>query len=125
MGTSEFYRVIDDLPEVADSLVVDTSALGADGKLLLFVVLSEGVVLDGALRERLSSAIRSRLSPRHVPDAVHAIDAVPRTLNGKKLEVPVKRILSGVPVEEAASLDSLANPDALRFFADLATREAT
>ena len=66
-----------------------------------------------------------RLSPRHVPDAVHAIAEVPRTLNGKKLEVPVKRILSGVLVEEAASLDSLANPDALRFFADMAAQDAT
>ena len=125
MGTSEFYRVIDDLPEVADSLVVDTAGLGTDGKLLLFVVLSEGVVLDRALRERIASAIRTRLSPRHVPDSVEAIAEVPRTLNGKKLEVPVKRILSGVPVEEAASLDSLANPDALRFFADLAAQEAS
>ncbi|MCH8856324.1 MAG: acetoacetate--CoA ligase, partial [Proteobacteria bacterium] len=99
--------------------------LGTEGKLLLFVVLAEGVVLDEALRGRIASAIRTRLSPRHVPDAVHAIAEVPRTLNGKKLEVPVKRILSGVPVEEAASLDSLANPDALRFFADMAAREAT
>ena len=125
MGTAEFYRAIDDVPEVADSLVVDTAGLRTEGRLLLFVVLSEGVVLDEALRERIESAIRTRLSPRHVPDAVHAIAEVPRTLNGKKLEVPVKRILSGVPVEEAASLDSLANPDALRFFADMAAQDAT
>ena len=124
MGTSEFYRVVEDLPEVLDSLVVDTSSLGGDGKLLLFVVTRDGTALDDALRARITSAIRKQLSPRHAPDAVHAIAEVPRTLNGKKLEVPVKRVLNGTPVEQAASLDALANPEALRFFVDLAAREA-
>ena len=123
MGTSEFYSVVEELPEVLDSLVIDTSRLGSEGRLLLFVVLREGLELDDALRSKIASSIRASLSPRHVPDAVHAILEVPRTLNGKKLEVPVKRILSGVAPERAVSLDALANPDAVRVFVDLATRE--
>ena len=122
MGTSEFYRVVEDFPEVLDSLVIDTSQLGTDGRLLLFVALRAGVQLDDALKARLTSAIRKGLSPRHAPDAIYEIGEVPQTLNGKKLEVPVKRILSGVAVEKAASMDAVANPDALRFFADLASR---
>jgi acetoacetyl-CoA synthetase len=120
MGTSEFYRVVDALPEVQDSLVVDTSQLGAEGKLLLFVVLQPGSVLDDALAGRIRATLAQELSPRHVPNAIYAIAEVPRTLNGKKLEVPVKRILSGVPAEQAASADAMANPDALRFFTELA-----
>jgi acetoacetyl-CoA synthetase len=120
MGTSEFYRVVEDLPEIADSLVVDTSRLGGEGKLLLFVVLREGQALDDALRQRIRQALSRQLSPRHVPDEMHAVGAVPRTLNGKKLEVPVKRILAGTPVEKAASQDAMSNPESLRYFVNLA-----
>lgn len=119
IGTSEFYRVVEDDPDVADSLVIDTSALGAPGRLLLFVVLR-----DGASRKdvtvRLRAALRSELSPRHVPDEVTAVPAVPRTLNGKKLEVPVKRILAGVPLEQAVSLGVVADASALEPFVALA-----
>jgi acetoacetyl-CoA synthetase len=80
---------------------------------VLFVVLSEGSQLDDALRSRLDAALRTSLSPRHVPDAVYALASVPRTLSGKKLEVPAKRILAGTPAEEAASRGALANPEAL------------
>src|SRR5439155_14422534 len=94
IGSSEIYRAVEDLPEVLDSLVVDLTELGRESWMPLFVVLREGRELDGALTERIQRAVREQLSPRHVPDAVFAIPAVPRTLNNKKLEVPVKRILS-------------------------------
>jgi acetoacetyl-CoA synthetase len=118
MGTSEFYRVVEDLPEIVDSLVIDTSDASGEGELLLFVVLAEGVSLadvEPTLRER----IRRDLSPRHVPNRVIAVDEVPRTLNGKKCEVPVKRILAGVPVEQAVSAGALRNAGALGPFLDL------
>jgi acetoacetyl-CoA synthetase len=121
IGTAEFYRVVEDLPEVADSLVVDTGGLGrSEDRLLLFVVLREGQPLDDDLLRRLRSTIRSELSPRHVPDEVFAVPEVPRTLNGKKLEVPVKRLLTGTPFDKAVSLSAVANPDALEHYVALA-----
>lgn len=114
MGTSEFYRVVEGLPEIADSLVVDTGSLAdAVGTLWLFVVLKPGVELDTALRRKLKDTLKTELSPRHVPDEIRAVAEVPRTLNGKKLEVPVKRILLGADPEKVASRDTLANPRAL------------
>ena len=113
MGTAEFYRVVEGLDEVTDSLVVDASDPGGEGRLLLFVVLRSGSALDDDLRGRIRSAVRAELSPRHVPDRIEAIAEVPRTLSGKKLEVPVKRVLSGVPLEKAVSEGALANPDAI------------
>ena len=113
MGTAEFYRVVEGLDEVADSLVVDAGEAGAEGRLLLFLVLRPGVALDDELTGRIRAALRSELSPRHVPDEIHAIEEVPRTLSGKKLEVPVKRILAGIPPEKAVSEGALANPDAI------------
>ncbi len=114
MGTSELYRVVENVPEVADSLVVDTGSLqDSVGKMWLFLVLRDGVELDGALRRRLKELLKTELSPRHVPDEMVAIAAVPRTMNGKKLEVPVKRILLGAEPEKVASRDTLANPEAL------------
>jgi acetoacetyl-CoA synthetase len=117
MGTSEFYRVVERLPEIADSLVVDTGQLGADGRLILYVVLAPGHELDDELITRLKAALRTELSPRHVPDEIHQVPGVPRTLSGKKLEVPVRRILLGTPVAEAADPDALANPEVLALFA--------
>lgn len=121
-GTSEFYRVVDGFTEIEDSLVIDTGQLGREDSLLLFVVMRTGHDLTPDLRERLKSAIRTELSPRHVPDEIHRIADVPRTLNGKKMEVPVKRILAGLPVEKAARTDAMANPEALEAFADWAGR---
>jgi acetoacetyl-CoA synthetase len=120
LGTAEFYSVVEGLPEVADSLVVHLDKPDdPNGELLLFVVLAEGLELDDALRARIARALRGSLSPRHVPDAAHQVRALPRTLSGKKLEVPVKRILTGTPVESAAAKGALANPDSLDAFASL------
>jgi len=121
MGTSEFYRVVEGLPEVTDSLVIDTGTLGTEGKLMLYLVLAPGVGLDDELRRKIGSALRSSLSPRHVPDEMHQVPGVPRTLSGKKLEVPVRKILTGTPVSEAADPDALANPDVLAFYAPSGT----
>jgi acetoacetyl-CoA synthetase len=112
-GTAEFYRVVEGLDDVVDSLVVDVSDPGGEGRLLLFVVLRPGVELDDGLRRRIRAAVRADLSPRHVPDRIQAIAEVPRTLSGKKLEVPVKRVLAGTPVERAVSEGALANPKAI------------
>jgi len=120
IGTSELYRVVEEMPEVLDSLVVDTGQLGREGRLLLFVVLRERTQLDEALRSRIRKKLRGELSPRHAPDEIYAIDEVPRTINGKKLEVPVKRILTGTPAEKAVSPDAMSNPQILRVFVELA-----
>lgn len=122
MGTSEIYRAVEAIPEILDSLVIDLEGLGGASYMPLFVVLREGVALDAALEKRIKTAIRTALSPRHVPDEIFAIPDVPRTLSGKKLEVPVKKILTGVPVEQAANPDSLKNPELLPFFVELAGR---
>ena len=113
MGTAEFYRVIDEFPEVADSLVVH---LEDRDELVLFVVAD----LDDDLRARIAGALRSELSPRHVPDAIVAVPAVPRTLTGKKLEAPVKRILRGESPEAVASRGALADPRAIDAFVEFA-----
>ncbi len=114
MGTSEFYRVVESFEEVADSLVIDTSS-DVEGELLCFLVLTPGATLE-SVEPSLRKALRSALSPRHVPDRFMVVKEVPRTLNGKKCEVPVKKILAGVPPERAVSRDALANPDALAAF---------
>jgi acetoacetyl-CoA synthetase len=116
MGTADFYRVVEALPEIADSLVVDTGQLGQDGRLLLYVQLAEGRELTDEVVGRLRTALRSTLSPRHVPDEVRAVPGIPRTLSGKKLEVPVRKILLGTPVEKAANPDAMANPEVLAHF---------
>jgi acetoacetyl-CoA synthetase len=111
MGTSEIYRVVLGVDEVTDALVVD-----ADGYMPLFVVLRDGAALDDELREEIARRIREDCSPRHVPNEIHAVPEIPRTLSGKILEVPVKRILLGADPAAVASRDSLANPDALDYF---------
>jgi acetoacetyl-CoA synthetase len=122
MGTSEIYRAVLAVPEVVDALVVDLPRAGTEGWMPLFVVLGDGAELDDDLRDRIRRRIREDCSPRHVPNEVYAVDEVPRTLSGKVLEVPVKKILMGTPPEQAASRESLANPAALDWFADLARR---
>jgi acetoacetyl-CoA synthetase len=121
MGTSEIYRAVLEVDEVLDALVVDVPRPGAESWMPLFVVLRDGARLDDDLRARIARGIRERCSPRHVPDEVFRIDAVPRTLSGKALEVPVKRILMGTPAAQAASRDSLVNPEALDWFVDFAS----
>jgi acetoacetyl-CoA synthetase len=116
MGTSEIYSAVEGVPEVLDSLVVDV-----DSVMPLFVVLREDAELDERLEGEIRRRIREHCSPRHVPDRIVRVPEVPRTLSGKKLEVPVKKILMGTPAEQAASRDSLANPAALDDFVELAS----
>jgi len=122
MGTSEIYRAVLSLDEVVDALVVDVPRPGTDGWMPLFVVLRDGAELNEELPREIARRVREQCSPRHVPDEVFQIDEVPRTLSGKVLEVPVKRILMGTPPEKAASRDSLANPAALDYFVAMAAR---
>ncbi len=121
MGTSEIYRAVAAVPEVLDSLVVDLPREGTEGWMPLFVVLRDGAELDDELTATIKGSIRERCSPRHVPNDVFQIAEVPKTLSGKVLEVPVKRILTGTPADRAASRDSLANPAALDYFVSFAT----
>ena len=121
LGTSEFYVVVEELDEVLDSLVVH---LGDPDELLLFVALREGVELDDELRARISGVLRTALSPRHVPDTIVAVPGIPRTLTGKKLELPIKRILEGLDPGEVVSADALVDPDSIGPFADYARSRA-
>jgi acetoacetyl-CoA synthetase len=126
LGTSEFYSVVEGLDDVVDSVVVHLEdADGGPGDLLLFVVLADGLTLDDALRSRIARELRTNLSPRHIPDEIYQVRAVPRTLSAKKLEVPVKRILTGTPVEEAAAKGALVNPESLTAFEALAKQRAS
>ena len=113
LGTRDYYDLVESLDEIENSLVIDTSELGRQGVLVLFVVLAEGRGLDASLEARLRDLIRTQLSPRHRPDVIRQIRAVPTTLTGKKLEIPVKRLLSGVAPERAVSRSAVANPEAL------------
>ena len=124
MGTSEIYRAVLALPEIADALVVDVPSEGAESWMPLFVVLSDGASLDADLIARIARRVREDCSPRHVPSEVIEVAEVPRTLSGKVLEVPVKRILMGEDPARAASRDSLQNPAALDVFVDLAAQRA-
>jgi acetoacetyl-CoA synthetase len=120
MGTSEIYRSVLSLDDVVDALVVDVPRAGTEGWMPLFVVLREGASLDDELVGRIRSRLREDCSPRHVPNEVHQIAEIPRTLSGKVLEVPVKRILMGHDPDRAVSRGALANPAALDWFVDFA-----
>jgi len=122
MGSSEIYRVVEDIPQIVDSLVVGVERPGGDYYMPLFVVLSPGVELDDTLKATIRNKIRSSLSPHHVPDEVIAITEVPRTLNGKKLEVPIKKLFMGAPLEKAISVDSMSNPHAMDYFIEFARK---
>ncbi|MDE3133438.1 MAG: acetoacetate--CoA ligase, partial [Acidobacteriota bacterium] len=122
IGTAEIYRAVLALDEVRDALVVDLPRADTGGWIELFVVLQPGTELGDPLRAKIGAQLRQQCSPRHVPDVITQIAAVPRTLSGKALEVPVKRILSGTPVERAVSRESLANPEALEPFIARARR---
>ncbi|MDG9673183.1 acetoacetate--CoA ligase [Micromonospora sp. DH14] len=123
LGTAEFYSVVEGLDEVLDSVVVHLEDdEGGAGELLLFVVLADGLELDDPMRTKICRELRTALSPRHVPDEIHQVRSVPRTLSAKKLEVPVKKILTGTPVDQAAAKGALVNPESLTAFAALAQR---
>jgi acetoacetyl-CoA synthetase len=111
MGTSEFYRIVEQLPDIKDSLVVEVG--GETPELVLFVVLASNTTLDDSLRRRINDTLRRELSPRHAPDRILAVPEIPKTLNGKKLEVPVKRLLMGQPLAGAVSEGAVANPASL------------
>jgi acetoacetyl-CoA synthetase len=121
MGTAEFYAVVDDVEGVVDSLVVHhTDPEGGPGELVLFVVLEEGLVLDDERRRAVATAVREEISPRHVPDEIQQIPEVPRTISGKKMEIPVKRLLEGEPLDEVANPGAMANPGSLDVFVEMA-----
>ncbi|MGA8659581.1 MAG: acetoacetate--CoA ligase [Chthoniobacterales bacterium] len=125
MGTAEFYRVIEKIPAVLEALVIDTTGFqqnAVPGRLLLFVVLSSGRDCNDALREAICAHLRAELSPRYVPDAIFSVPEIPHTLNGKKLEVPVKRLFEGTSLAKAISREAVANPGSLQYFVELAAR---
>ena len=120
MGTAEIHRVVEEMPEVRDNLVIDLEFLGRPSFMPLFVVLQPGAVLDEALQERIRHQIRSKASARHVPNEVVQVTEIPRTLSGKKMEVPVRKLLLATSPEKAASPDSMQNPASLDFFSQYA-----
>jgi acetoacetyl-CoA synthetase len=122
MGTSELYRAIESLPEVLDSMVVDLEYLGKESYMPLFVVLRPGLALDEGLRARLNGAIRTALSPRFVPNDIFQVAEIPRTLSGKKQELPIKKLMLGQPVEKVLNRDAMANPACLDWYIELAKR---
>ncbi len=120
MGTSELYRTVESLPEVQDSLVIDLELLGREPYLYLFIVLKEDRELDDALKSKIKQSIRTEISPRHLPNEIAVISEVPYTLSGKKMEVPVRRVLLGSPVEVAVNVGAMRNPKAIDYFVELA-----
>jgi acetoacetyl-CoA synthetase len=116
MGTSELYSAVEALPEVLDAMVVDLEYLGRESYMPLFVVLREGVLLDDVLRARLNQSIREALSPRFVPNEIFQVEAIPRTLSGKKQELPIKKLLLGQPIERVVNREAMANPQCLAWY---------
>ena len=124
MGSADIYEVVERLPEIRESLVIGLEQPDGGYWMPLFVVLAEGTVLDDALRERINRTIRTELSPRHVPDEIIEAPGVPHTLTGKRIEVPVKRLLQGTPLDKAVNPGSVDDADLLRFYERLAARRA-
>jgi acetoacetyl-CoA synthetase len=122
MGTSELYSAVEALPEVMDSMVVDLEYLGRESYMPLFVVLREGARLDDALRARLNNAIKVALSPRFIPNDIFQVAEIPRTLSGKKQELPIKKLMLGQPLEKVVNKDAMANPACLDWYVELAKR---
>ncbi len=124
MGTSELYSAVEALPEVMDSLVVDLEYLGRESYMPLFVVLRPGLTLDAALQARLRDAVKTALSPRFVPDEIVQVAEIPRTLSGKKQELPIKKLLLGQPLQKVVNPDAMANPGCLAWYVDFARQRA-
>ncbi|MFS2036060.1 acetoacetate--CoA ligase [Polaromonas sp. CT11-55] len=124
MGTSELYSAIEALPEVLDSMVVDLEYLGRESYMPLFVVLRAGQALDEAMKAKLNQAVKTALSPRFVPNEIFAVPEIPRTLSGKKQELPIKKLLLGQPLEKVVNRDAMANPACLDWYVDFARRRA-
>lgn len=122
MGTSEIYSAVEGLPEVLDSMVVDLEYLGRESYMPLFVVLRPGVALDAAMRAKIEGAIKTRLSPRFVPNDIFQVAEIPRTLSGKKQELPIKKLLLGQPIEKVVNREAMANPGSLDWYVDFAAQ---
>jgi acetoacetyl-CoA synthetase len=122
MGTAEIYRVVEELPEVLDSMVVDLEYLGRESYMPLFIVLREGQALDNDIEHRLREKIRTQLSARHLPNEIFLVPEIPRTLTGKKMELPIKKLLLGTPIEKIANPDAMSNPDSLQWYAAFAQK---
>jgi acetoacetyl-CoA synthetase len=118
IGTSEIYRTIVLVPGVEDGLIVNLDLPGGKFFMPLFVKLAEGIVLDDKLVKAINDRLRSEYTPRHIPDRIFQVPAIPYTISGKRMEVPVRRILAGVPLAKAANRDAMANPAALDFFVE-------
>ena len=116
MGTSEFYEVLDTIPEIVDSIVIDTGFDLKDGKILLFVQLQNQLMLNPSMKLAIVSKIKSDLSSRYIPNSIFQVSEIPTTLNGKKLEIPIKKILNGTDVYEAVNLGTVKNPESLNEF---------
>ena len=120
MGTSELYSAVEALPEVMDSMVVDLEYLGRESYMPLFVVLREGLTLDAAMIAKINAAIRTALSPRFLPNAIFQVSEIPRTLSGKKQELPIKKLLLGQPLDKVINREAMANPGCLDWYVDFA-----
>ncbi|MEC5269715.1 acetoacetate--CoA ligase [Heyndrickxia coagulans] len=120
MGTSEIYRAVEGIDEIIESLVIDLEHLGRQSFMPLFVVLKQGRHMDETLKNRIKTEIRAKVSPRFVPDEIYEVEQIPKTLSGKKLEVPIRKILLGFPVDKVVNRGSMANPETLDFFIELA-----
>ena len=120
MGTSDIYRVVEAIDDVMESLVIDREVLGRGSSLLLFVVLKQGKMLDSDLTAKIKEQIREHISPRFIPDQVYLVNHIPKTLNGKKMEVPIRKLLLGFEFDKVVNADSMSNPESLQFFKDLA-----
>jgi acetoacetyl-CoA synthetase len=125
MGTSELYSAVEALPEVLESMVVDLEYLGRESYMPLFVVLRAGVELDDAMKARINGAIKTALSPRFVPNEIFQVAEIPRTLSGKKQELPIKKLLLGQPLEKVVNKDAMANPGCLDWYVTLAANRLT
>jgi acetoacetyl-CoA synthetase len=120
MGTSEIYRAVESVEGIVESLVLDLSSHGRKSFMPLFVVLAPNTMLTDTLKEEIKEAVKSHVSPRFVPDEIYVVPQLPKTLNGKKLEVPIRKILLGFPLEKSLNPDSMSNPESLAFFVKLA-----
>lgn len=121
MGTSDLYRIIGSVEEVVDSLVIDLEQMGKSSALLLFVVLKDGLTLDETIAQKIKQSIREELSPRFAPDEIYAVADIPKTLNGKKMEVPIRKLLLGFDFNKVINIDSMSNPEVLPFYQELAS----
>lgn len=119
MGTSEFYSVIENMVEIKDSLIIDTSNGGKDGILYLFVVLANQMKWDSKINNNIVQTLKKELSPRHVPDKIFPVDDIPKTLNGKKIEIPIKRLLLGESLKEVLNEGSVDNLESIKYFTEL------